>query len=818
MKIRHSLLLLSAILVLFPALSIGAWTYNQSIKMKFDGVREHHLLLAQTLSGTLERYYLDTKLMFDNISDSLVSGNISKTSTAVLAELDFLDIAIVDEATAKIIQCIAVDKTVTPQFASLLVMKVATNYAKRDVTTFSPVIALRDGTNVMLIVRKIGDKLAIAKLKTDYITNLAEAIKFGKKGHATIVDNEGNLLAHPQKNWIKSRKNIANIAPVKRMLNGETGITEYYSPVLKGNIIAGFAPVNGPGWGIMIPQPVVEFYAGSLNVWKSYLIIVVTSITVAMLIAFWMSMRSTQPLLNLISANKNMTNPNQRKILDPPENWAVPTEIKQLYFTHNEMISRLHSKHADTMRMAYSDMVTGLPTREAFNQLIENEFKNSRAENDSYLLIFLDLDEFKVINDTMGHETGDTVLAMVARQIADSITNYAKLDVITCPLDEFENPVRNLDGRAVISRIGGDEFVALIPWHQGARGVESFLQSINEAVSSPYFIAEKDLSTSTSIGAALYGRHGFTIRELTKKADIAMYWAKKSGKNCFRLFDNSIGDKTPAELQRDVATAILNNEMKLYYQPKINNTTGEANSVEALVRWIHPQKGLISPDFFIPVINNTNVADSLGEWVIRAACNQIREWNRVGKDICVSINIANHHLVSQNFLPNLLKIVDEIGINPGSLEIEITEETAMTDHKRAKFAVRALKENGFAVSLDDYGKGYSNLARLAELDIDVIKLDLSLMNDITEDPRRAIIVASALDMARNLNCETVAEGIETEEQAAFVSSMGCDYLQGFLFAKPMPADELNIWLMKRAAGDYLQVDNVQPVRGILKTA
>ncbi|MCF6322086.1 MAG: bifunctional diguanylate cyclase/phosphodiesterase, partial [Rhizobiaceae bacterium] len=459
--------------------------------------------------------------------------------------------------------------------------------------------------------------------------------------------------------------------------------------------------------------------------------------------------------------------------------------------------NRLHTKHADILRMAYSDLVTGLPTREAFNQLVQEEISGLKSTEKNYLLVFLDLDDFKAINDTMGHEVGDTVLAIVAKQVADAISNYTDLEVITCPLDDMGNPLKTLDGRAVISRIGGDEYVAFVPWDDGENGVNDFLQSINIAISSPFIVAEKELSIKSSIGASLLGRDGGNIRELTKKADIAMYWAKQSGKNCYRMYDSSVGDQTPAELQRDVANAIRNNEMTLYYQPKIDIAAGVANSVEAVVRWMHPEKGLISPGLFIPAIDDSETADLLGEWVIRSACNQIKKWNRAGRNISISVNIANHHLVSQNFLPNLLRIVDEVGIDPAYLEIEMTEETAMTAHKRAKSVIRALKENGFTVSLDDYGKGYSNLARLAALDIDVIKLDMSLISGITEDPRRAIIVASALDMARNLNCKTVAEGIETQEQATFISRLGCDYLQGYLFAKPMPIAEIDLWFLKR---------------------
>ena len=808
MKIRQLLLLLSAVLVLLPAISIGVWTHTQSVKDGFREVPERHLLLAKNISGALEKYYSNTKLVFGHISGNLARGLSSQDVHMDNVGKEFISISLVEGKSGKIINSDSYNQfqlATDPLYRDQGVLEIARRYAGRGSVTFSPVVADVDGTNVIVVAKWIGENIAIGKLKTDHIVNLGKSIAFGQRGHAAIVDDKGNVLSHPLDSWIKSRKNIAELAPVMKMLNGQSGIQQFYSPALDANIIAGFSSVKGPGWGVMVPQPVAELYASANQSSKSYLVIVIASFAVAMLLTIWVSMRSTRPLHKLIAANKNMDNPDKQKVLKLPKSWVVPSEIKQLYRTHNEMAARLHSKHADILRMAYSDLVTGLPTREAFIKLVENEFAKSRPHDDSYLLIFLDLDEFKLINDTLGHETGDTVLSIVSKQIADSITSYTHLDVITCPLDEFENPIKTLEGRAVISRIGGDEFVALIPWNRGVREVDNFLQSLNSSISSPYLLGDKEFSTSTSIGASMYGRDGRTIRELTKKADVAMYWAKKSGKNCYRLFDSTVSAKSPLELQQEVADAIINDEMKLFYQPKINAITGDADSVEAVVRWIHPQRGIVSPALFIPVIDNTEVADLLGEWVIRTACQQIKVWENAGKNITASVNIANRHLVSQNFVPDLLKIVEEENIRPECLEIEMTEETAMTNHKRAKFAIKALKENGFAVSLDDYGKGYSNLARLAALDIDVIKLDLSLINGITEDPRRAIIVASALDMARNLNCKTVVEGIETREQANFVSKMGCDYLQGFLFAKPMPVDELNIWLLKRAADKLTQL-------------
>ncbi len=799
MRIRKSLILLSSLLVMLPAITIGTWTYRQSINSQFDEVQERHLLIAKNLSIALERYYKDTKLIFDSLSKDLSRDIIQESSKSVLSEINFSDISLVDEKTGKIIHCLSPGEYKPQNFMSLKILKTAASIAQDGKTTFSNVIAAPDGTNVILVVRRYGSKLAIGKLKTDYFIKTMKSVSFGDKGHAAIIDAGGNLLAHPRDRWTVERKNISKLPVAKRMMNKETGTQIFHSPALKADVIAGFTFVNGPGWGVMIPQPVSELYEKSAEIWKKSMWVVVISTAVAILFAIWLSINSTRPLIQLISAKRKISKSSSKDILEIPTGFGIPYEIKELFTSHNQMISQMHARHADIMRMAYSDLVTGLPSREAFNQIVANEFENAKTGENEFLLIFIDLDDFKAVNDTMGHEAGDIVLSIVAKQLSDSITNYTGLDVIRQSVDDNGHLIQRLKGNALISRIGGDEFVALIPWTEGTQGVDEFLHSINLTIASPFTISDRELSIKTSIGSATYGIDGNRIDELTKKADIAMYQAKQSGKNCARPYDSSAGDQSLAEIQQEVASAIIAEEMVLYYQPKIDTRSGIADCVEALVRWEHPEKGIVSPGLFIPAIVNSDVADRMGEWVIRAACKQIKEWRSVGNHTKISINIANHHLVSEQFMPSLLRIVDEIGIDPQHLEIEMTEETAMKSHQRAKSVIRALKENGFSVSLDDYGKGYSNLARLADLEIDIIKLDMSLVSQIAEDPRRSIIVSSALEMARQLDCKTVAEGIETKEQAACLAQMGCDYLQGYLFAKPMPIAQLNIWFLKNLA-------------------
>ncbi len=810
LRIRYSLILLCSALALIPTLLFGVWAHNQAIESEFKEVRERNLLIAKNLSRALEQHHLDTIAVFESFAYNLANGSELQNVETTLANLDLGSIVVVEAATGRVVRCVAAEKTTPPEFIDQGMFELASSMASPDKTVLSPVTVDGNGTNVIYMVRAYGDTIAVGTLRTSYIVDIARSIAFGKQGHAVVVDQRGNVLAHPLPEWTVARKNISRVPAVQRMLKRETGIEQFYSPALEGDMIAGFTHVADAGWGVMVPQPISEVYANADESRRSAVVILGGGLFFALLLAAAFSIQLSRPIEALIRSYNEIRNTAERKPLTEPTGSFVPMEIAQLYRSYNSMVGNISKNQADIVRLAYSDQVTGLPSREAFAELAQAQLAQPPEPGQlGCAVLFIDLDDFKGVNDTMGHEIGDMVLKVQAGQIAAVIRERTGTDVLVSPIEEDGELVSALDGRSILSRVGGDEFMALVCGIADEQNLAELLEAINYRLSRAITIHDTQLSVGSSIGASLYGRDGTTLQDLTKKADIAMYWAKRAGKNCYRLFDSGQSNQTPSEIQAAVAQAIENDEMRLHYQPKVDAMTGEVHSVEALVRWISPHKGMIPPSQFIPVIDDTMIADQLGEWVLRNAAEQVRAWQGKGIDLPVSVNIASHHLVAEQFLPCVLDAIDRAGIGPQMIEIEITEETATNAHERALAVTRALKESGFAVSLDDYGRGYSNLTRLAALHVDTIKIDSTLTRMLGEDPRARIIVDSTIQMARGLNCAIVAEGVENATQAYILKDMGAELLQGYLFAKPMPPEDLEKWLTERAVSPTkLQIEHL----------
>jgi diguanylate cyclase len=373
--------------------------------------------------------------------------------------------------------------------------------------------------------------------------------------------------------------------------------------------------------------------------------------------------------------------------------------------------------------------------------------------------------------------------------------------------------------RPYFARLGGDEFVLLVEGLQSLDAINLFALRLQQAASQPVDLLSGDLIEQTvSIGVTCYpwsddwsaqrdGEARSTARapahdqleSALQRADVALYHAKTRGKAQFCLNAPGTGIRSIGEMQAEIARAIADGQMVLHFQPKIASLSGKVSGVEALVRWNHPQHGLVMPASFIPVIEDSPVIADLGEWVLRAAASHMCHWRAQGRQLDVAINIAAFHYGTPGFAERMLAIAAECGLPPQSIVLEITEEAAMSPTEDAGAVIAELKKGGFQVALDDYGRGYSNLQRLAQISVDAIKIDRSLIAQVNEHERTREIVAATVAMADALKCRVVAEGIENAAHAATLRKLGCHELQGYYFAKPMPAEMLDNWLEQRSA-------------------
>jgi diguanylate cyclase (GGDEF)-like protein len=428
--------------------------------------------------------------------------------------------------------------------------------------------------------------------------------------------------------------------------------------------------------------------------------------------------------------------------------------------------------------LAYHDALTGLPNRPLFiDRLIVALAQANRADQ-KMAVFFLDMDRFKDINDSLGHSVGDALLKAVAERI--------------------RRCVREGD---TVARFGGDEFTMLVPRVDNIEDAAKIAQKVIETLKIPFFIHDRELFVTTSIGITIFPSDGLDPETLVRNADSAMYRAKEQGRDNYQLYAPAMNARALERLALEnmLRKAIANDELVLHYQPLIALPTRTIVGAEALIRWQHPELGLLLPAHFISVAELSGLIIPIGEWVLNAACRQVKAWHkRIDDELIISVNLSARQFQQPDLLGQIRRALDESGVAPNRLEIEITESNAMQNAENTIHTLRELKSIGVRIAMDDFGTGYSSLNYLKRFPIDTLKLDQSFVGDIMTEPGDAAIVSAVISMAHSLNLEVVAEGVETEDQLAFLQTHRCDRIQGFLFSEPLAADQLEPLLQRRA--------------------
>ena len=428
-------------------------------------------------------------------------------------------------------------------------------------------------------------------------------------------------------------------------------------------------------------------------------------------------------------------------------------------------------------RTAHYDALTGIPNRVLLADRMKQAMAQTVREQNMLAVCYLDLDGFKSINDQFGHETGDQILIEIARRIETTIR-----------------------GGDTVARLGGDEFVVLLLGLERGMECVATLERLLEAIAQPIPLKEKLFSLSASIGVSIYPLDNEDIDTLLRHADQAMYAAKLSGKNRYYLHDTEQDQRTREHLatRSHVKQGLLNIQFELYYQPKIDMLSKRLVGVEALIRWRHPERGLLLPAEFLRPVENTELDIEIGEWVIASALDQLNQWRLAGLDIEVSVNISAHHLESLRFVEKLQQQLSRYPDLPaGRFQIEVLETAALEDVTKVSRIIEACRSIGVGFALDDFGTGYSSLSYLSHLPVDALKIDQSFVRSMLEDKGDRVIVQGVIALARAFGLHTVAEGIETEEHYQVLLDMGCDIGQGYAIARPMPAGDLLAWSRAR---------------------
>ncbi|AWX55722.1 bifunctional diguanylate cyclase/phosphodiesterase [Brevibacillus brevis] len=420
--------------------------------------------------------------------------------------------------------------------------------------------------------------------------------------------------------------------------------------------------------------------------------------------------------------------------------------------------------------LAYHDELTDLPNRRKFNQVLHQSIEKSSQDSSSFAVMVIDIDRFKMINDSLGHSYGDIFLQGVSDRIVKSAEGY----------------------HATIARMGGDEFTILCETGADRREAASLADKIIEALKQPFSLKDSEFYISASIGTAIFPDHGTDAVVLLKKADTAMYEVKKQGKNghLFYTPEFDVQLLENIEIESDLRKAIERNELVVYYQPQFHAESNRMIGVEALVRWNHPTKGMLSPGVFIPIAEETGLIYEIGTWVLREACRQMKQWHDGGGPLIpVSVNLSSHQFHQRNLVQYIKNILEETKLSPHFLELEITE-SMMMDPAVSISILHELNKIGTRISLDDFGTGYSSLSYLKKFPIHKLKIDRSFITDLSRNDNDKAIVATIISMAKHLKLDVIAEGIETKDQLDILTENHCKEIQGYYYSRPLSANEV----------------------------
>jgi diguanylate cyclase (GGDEF)-like protein len=559
-------------------------------------------------------------------------------------------------------------------------------------------------------------------------------------------------------------KNIRGTPIVEKVLALKVGQAEA-TGVDDVTRLYGFTSIQGTDWSAVagIPRDAlfadISGYAARNAAIGSIMVLAVATL------AYFFSRRIERPIRAISDAAKAIA----KGKLDTRVAANGPEEIADVAEQFNAMLDVRKDAVERLSYLAQYDVLTGLPNRNLFRDRLEQAMGRAQRNETLLALMFIDLDRFKEINDTLGHPVGDRVLQAVAERLRHFL--------------------RDVD---TIARLGGDEFTVVLEGVHDVAQITAAALKIRDALSQPFLVDNREIFVSASIGISIYPFDVEEIDELLKNADIAMYQAKQDGGDSHHFFVAEMNTHTSERLEMEgrLRHALARKQFTLHYQPQVDIASGRIIGAEALIRWHDEELGSIPPAHFIPLAEATGLIVPIGEWVLHTACAQSKAWQDAGcAPIPVAVNLSPRQFRQANLLETITQVLADTGLNPRFLELEITESTIMHQAEKTIVTLEKLHEMGVRLSVDDFGTGYSSLSYLKRFPVHKLKIDQSFVRDISSDPDDAAIVTAVIAMARSLDVLTIAEGVETDGQLAFLDSLKCGEYQGYYFAKPMPADE-----------------------------
>ena len=616
--------------------------------------------------------------------------------------------------------------------------------------------------------------LVVGIVEAGRLTDSLDAVNTPAAETAYLVDARGRIIAQPSSMYVPSFADFSMVAPVAALLNGNAaaGSMRYDGPVEQR--LAGWAEVPGLGWSIVTERPtanaLASVHAGRELIFEILLLVVGSASGAGIVAAGWLAapLRSVTEAVDRFAAGDS----------GAPLPHSRIAEVARLTAGFGELRDRLAERTAERERAevalqheATHDALTGLPNRALLNTRLHDAVKQAEETDGPLTLLLMDLNRFKEVNDTLGHQAGDVLLQQVAQRL--------------------QHELRAGD---TVARLGGDEFSVILPQTDLPNAVQ-ICRRLLHALEQPFSLDGHPANIGGSIGVALWPVHGRDSEALMRAADVAMYVAKRSHAG-YTVFAEELDDSSPDRLTLlgELRAAIDENQLALHYQPTIDMETNEVLGVEALVRWNDPKRGLVGPDQFIPLMDQLGLSGRLSDWVLNRALEDAAGWHRAGLDMTVAVNLSAQTLHDPALVATVAELLARWEIEPTHLMLEITESSIMVDPQRAADVLAELRVTGVQTAIDDFGTGYSSLSYIKRLPMDALKIDQSFVRSMTTDSRDWAIVRSAIELGHNLGFTLVAEGVEDYATYAMLASLGCNRAQGFCISGPLPANALVAWL------------------------
>lgn len=612
--------------------------------------------------------------------------------------------------------------------------------------------------------------------RMNVIDSVIEQASREKLGQVFFTDQTGKLI----RSGTDFQLDSADILPkLENFLTGENAMMPERISILNEQLYVIGQPIkNTLIMFSLLPEQ--QIIATSRNYYQRMLGIIGISVFLFTALGF-LAVRYLliRPLNELGKAAQDIGEGNLAFKLDIKNN----DELGELATSLKEMSRNLRQSNEQIRYFAYHDSLTKLPNRLMFGEYLNHALAHAVRHNQALALMYLDLDDFKVINDTLGHQAGDEVLMELSKRLAECL----RADDYLGRSNQNQNISKS--ETETVARLGGDEFIIFLPNIRSPYEAATVAKRVLDSLAIPFAVENRQLHVSASIGITTFPKDGTDAETLIKNADMAMYHAKDKGKNAYSYYQESMNVAAFERLnmQNELRQALSNKEFILHYQPQVDMQSGKIVSVEALIRWQHPEKGLVRPDRFIPLAEQSELIVPIGEWVIQTACAQAKIWHDLGhKDLCVSVNVSAAQLHRHDLREILEQALNKYQIPAHALEIELTETAISTSEETVTRTLTAIKALGVRIAMDDFGTGYSSLSYLSKLPIDKIKVDRSFVQHITEGSH-APIISAILAMAHSLELPVTAEGVELQAQIDFLKDKGCGLIQGYLISQPVEA-------------------------------